>query len=175
MRRKPANQVQAYGIEACPVGWLAVVCSPAGIVEIMLEKSPETLHERLDASYPGVPEAGDGVCVAALGQLREYFSGGRREFSLPIDLAGLSPFAREVLAALQQVPAGGTVSYGALAARVGRPGAARAVGRVMGGNPIPLVIPCHRVVGASGALVGYSGAGGVATKEWLLEFERKTA
>ena len=87
----------------------------------------------------------------------------------------LTPFARDVLAALQQVPAGATVSYGELAARAGHPGAARAVGRVMAGNPLPLVVPCHRVVGANGALTGYSGAAGVATKKWLLEFEKRIA
>jgi len=175
MRRNPAQQATSFRIGATPAGWLGVVAGAQGLVEIVFEPTEVAVRERLANSYPAAREERGGLCAAALGQLQDYFAGRRRSFELPLDLAGLSPFAREVLAVLQQVPPGATVSYGELAARAGHPGAARAVGRVMAGNPLPLVVPCHRVVGANGALTGYSGAAGVATKKWLLEFEKRTA
>jgi methylated-DNA-[protein]-cysteine S-methyltransferase len=101
-------------------------------------------------------------------ELDEYFEGTRHEFDLPLDLR-VAPFHADVLAELARVPYGRTETYGSLAAKVGRPRAARAVGTVMNRNPIPIVLPCHRVVGASGALVGY--AGGLDRKRTLLELE----
>ena len=88
---------------------------------------------------------------------------------LPVDLTGLPPFAARVLAACREIPCGHTMTYGALAAAVGAPGAARAVGQVMARNPVPLVIPCHRVLGAGGRLTGFSG--GLAWKRALLAHE----
>ena len=175
MRRKAAKRAETYGAAATPFGWAAVVCGSRGVVEIVTEKDAETLRRQLAERYPGLREDSGGLCAAALGQLQDYFAGRRSSFDLPLDLEGITPFAAAVLTSLQQVPAGQTVSYGELAARAGHPGAGRAVGRVMAGNPLPLVIPCHRVVGAGGNLTGYSGAGGVATKEWLLAFERRSA
>ena len=101
-------------------------------------------------------------------ELDEYFEGKRRSFDLPIDLR-VQPFHADVLRELALVPYGETATYGALAARVGRPKAARAVGTVMNRNPIPIVLPCHRVVGAKGQLTGY--AGGLERKELLLRLE----
>ena len=101
-------------------------------------------------------------------ELDEYFTGGRREFDLPIDLR-VAPFYADVLRELARVPYGRTETYGGLARKVGRPNAARAVGTVMNRNPIPIVLPCHRVVGASGKLTGY--AGGLDRKEQLLRLE----
>jgi methylated-DNA-[protein]-cysteine S-methyltransferase len=104
-------------------------------------------------------------------QLDEYFDGKRRAFDLPIDLR-VQPFHADVLRELALVPYGETATYGALAAKVGRPKAARAVGTVMNRNPIPIVLPCHRIVGASGALTGY--AGGLDVKRKLLSLEGAT-
>ncbi|HZQ81840.1 MAG TPA: methylated-DNA--[protein]-cysteine S-methyltransferase [Gaiellaceae bacterium] len=101
-------------------------------------------------------------------ELDEYFEGKRRSFDLPIDLR-VAPFHADVLRELALVPYGRTETYGALAAKAGRPGAARAVGTVMNRNPIPIVLPCHRIVGASGALTGY--AGGLEVKRALLQLE----
>jgi methylated-DNA-[protein]-cysteine S-methyltransferase len=101
-------------------------------------------------------------------ELDEYFDGRRREFDLPIDLR-VAPFYADVLRELARVPYGRTETYGALAARAGRPKAARAVGTVMNRNPIPIVLPCHRIVGANGSLTGY--AGGLDIKRRLLELE----
>ena len=101
-------------------------------------------------------------------ELDEYFEGGRRSFDLSIDLR-VAPFHSEVLAALARVPYGLTTTYGALAREAGHPTAARAVGTVMNRNPIPIVLPCHRVIGANGALTGY--AGGLERKRLLLQLE----
>ena len=102
-------------------------------------------------------------------QLDEYFEGKRTEFDLPIDLRHQAPFSRAVLNRLARVPFGHLTTYGALAAEAHRPKAARAVGTVMNRNPVPIVLPCHRVVGANGSLTGYGG--GLKRKEQLLRFE----
>jgi methylated-DNA-[protein]-cysteine S-methyltransferase len=104
-------------------------------------------------------------------QLAEYFAGKRRSFDLELAPRG-TPFEQEVWAALRTIPFGETRSYGEIAAALGRPGAARAVGRANGANPIPIVVPCHRVLGSDGSLTGFGG--GLATKERLLELEGRT-
>jgi methylated-DNA-[protein]-cysteine S-methyltransferase len=101
-------------------------------------------------------------------QLRAYFAGELRDFDLPLAMAG-SPFERRVWNALRTIPHGKTVSYGHIAARIGQPKACRAVGLANGRNPMPIVVPCHRVIGADGGLAGYGG--GLDTKRWLLELE----
>jgi methylated-DNA-[protein]-cysteine S-methyltransferase len=102
-------------------------------------------------------------------QLGEYFAGRRTNFELPLSMHG-SPFELAVWRALQDIPYGGTVSYGEIARRIGRPSAARAVGLANGRNPISVIVPCHRVIGANGALTGYGG--GLERKRLLLELER---
>ena len=106
---------------------------------------------------------------AAARQLGEYFAGKRREFDLPVALHG-TPFQSRVWAQLQKIPFGETWSYGQLAKRIRQPGAARAVGHANNRNPVSIVIPCHRVIGADGSLTGYGG--GIERKQWLLEHER---
>ena len=101
-------------------------------------------------------------------QLAEYFAGGRREFDLPLALEG-TPFELAVWEELKKIPFGETRSYGEIAATLGRPGSARAVGRANGANPIPIVVPCHRVIGADGSLTGFGG--GLEAKSRLLEIE----
>lgn len=104
--------------------------------------------------------------------LSEYFHTGRLEWDLAnLDWRGITPFHREVLERCAQIPAGQTLTYGELAARAGRPRAARAVGSAMARNRWPLIVPCHRVVGSDGRLTGYSGSGGIETKRRLLGLE----
>ena len=105
---------------------------------------------------------------AACAQLREYFAGERREFDLALKLTG-TEFQVSVLEALQGIPYGETTSYGEIARRIGRPRAVRAVGAANGRNPIPIVVPCHRVIGVTGDLTGFGG--GLDTKEALLRLE----
>ncbi|MGB5624237.1 MAG: methylated-DNA--[protein]-cysteine S-methyltransferase [Woeseiaceae bacterium] len=101
-------------------------------------------------------------------QLDEYFEGARKDFDLPVKLSG-TEFQLSVLKALQKIPYGETVSYGEIAKRIGRPKAVRAVGAANGRNPIPIVVPCHRVIGSGGDLTGFGG--GLDTKEALLRLE----
>jgi methylated-DNA-[protein]-cysteine S-methyltransferase len=112
-----------------------------------------------------------GVVTDAAGQLMEYFAGDRKEFDIPLELNG-TPFQREVWTALAEIPYGQTVSYAELAEMVGRPKAFRAVGQANGSNPIPIVLPCHRVVASGGSIGGYGG--GVSTKRRLLALEGAT-
>jgi len=118
----------------------------------------------------GDTDAGDSVVLKeAERQLAEYFAGERTEFDLPLAAAG-TPFQRRVWSALCDIPYGETISYGELARRIGQPTASRAVGLANGRNPISIVVPCHRVIGSSGKLIGYGG--GLDRKQKLLELER---
>jgi methylated-DNA-[protein]-cysteine S-methyltransferase len=103
-------------------------------------------------------------------QISEYFIGKRTDFDLPMRLTG-TLFQQRVWAALREIPYGEVLSYGALAQRIGQPGAARAVGLANGKNPISIIVPCHRVVGSTGLLTGYGG--GLERKQHLLDFERR--
>jgi methylated-DNA-[protein]-cysteine S-methyltransferase len=110
----------------------------------------------------------DGAFVTAREQLGEYFAGERREFDLPLDMLG-NPFELRVWDELCAIPYGETVSYGEIAHRIGNPGAPRAVGLANGRNPIAVIVPCHRVIGANGSLTGYGG--GLERKRLLLDLE----
>ena len=149
-----------------PLGAFKVAFENGKIMTLTLgEKERAPVSVVTESAAPGQEQIGQ--------QLDEYFAGALRSFDLPIDLTAYSEFAVKVLRALQTVPFGTTVSYGELAAMSGHPGAARAVGRVVGSNRTLIIIPCHRVIGRSGKLVGYSATGGVETKRWLLDFEQK--
>jgi methylated-DNA-[protein]-cysteine S-methyltransferase len=111
----------------------------------------------------------DGPIAAAKLQLDEYFEGRRKQFTLPLAPEG-TPFQQHVWQALTTIPYGETTSYGVLARRIGKPAAVRAVGAANGQNPIPIVIPCHRVIGSNGKLVGFGG--GLQTKQFLLRLEQ---
>jgi methylated-DNA-[protein]-cysteine S-methyltransferase len=104
-------------------------------------------------------------------QIEEYFRGERERFDCPVDLSRLTGFHRQVLQAAARIPRGSVTTYGSLARALGKPRAARAVGRALAANPVPLVIPCHRVIASDGSLGGYSARGGVQTKLQLLRFE----
>lgn len=144
-----------------PVGPLALDADDDGITWLSLDGSP-----------PAHPSATTAVACAHLAdaarQLEEYFDGRRTDFDLTLAMHG-TPFQREVWRALVDIPYGETISYGELARRVGAPGAARAVGLANGRNPVPIIVPCHRVIGANGTLTGYGG--GLDRKRWLLAHE----
>jgi len=158
-----------FDVVESPIGPLLLAASPRGICRISFTADPEAHLDALARLHGArVLRARDAV-AAAEEQLAEYFAGERRGFELDVDTRPLQPFARRVLEELARVPFGETTTYGTLAARVEAPRAARAVGTVMNRNPIPIVLPCHRVVGANGSLTGY--AGGLHVKERLLRHE----
>lgn len=128
------------------------------LMQLVAERQPASLSDK------------DGLATARA-QLREYLCGARTQFSLPLDLNHITDFQRLVLKTVECVPYGVTRSYGEIAAQIGRPRAARAVGQANSRNPLPMVIPCHRVIAADGSLGGYSGAGGLRTKLRLLRLE----
>lgn len=152
---------------------IAMMHSPLGWLQLEERNGALAVLTVMTEGSPLAPET--PLLRRACAQLEEYFSGRRREFELPLALDGLPPFRRHVLETLRHtVPFGKTVSYGQLAAICGSPGAARAVGSAMGQNPIPVILPCHRVLPASGRLGAYS-AGGQENKELLLALERSPA
>ena len=158
-----------FDIVESPVGPLLLAASERGLCRIWFRPDPEEQLDRLARDFgPRVLRSATSV-DGARRQLDEYFSGGRQRFELEVDVRAAAPFAQRVLAELARVPFGETTTYGALAQRVGAPGAARAVGTVMNRNTLPIVLPCHRVVGANGSLTGY--AGGLHVKEQLLQLE----
>jgi methylated-DNA-[protein]-cysteine S-methyltransferase len=158
-----------YDVVESPLGPLLVAATDRGLLRIYFDADPgqqlELLARAAGTRVLRAPRSVDDVRR----ELDEYFSGRRRSFDLSIDLRGAAPFTAEVLDQLARVPYGQTATYGELASRVGHPRAARAVGTVMNRNPVPIVLPCHRVVGASGSLVGYGG--GLERKEQLLRLE----
>ena len=158
-----------FDVVDSPIGDLLVAASDRGLAAISFDSEPEQSLERLARiAGPRVLRSPRSV-DSARRELDQYFGGRRRTFDLSLDLRGLPPFTLSVLDRLARVPYGETTTYGALARRVGHPRAARAVGTVMNRNRIPIVLPCHRVVGATGSLTGY--AGGLDVKEKLLVLE----
>lgn len=149
-----------------PIGQLTLVGTDAGMAAILWENDrAERLRLMLDVEAPTHP-----VLVDAERQLQEYFAGRRQSFDLPLDVTG-TPFQRRVWKALRTIPFGETRSYGQIAAQIGNPRAVRAVGAANGRNPLPIVAPCHRVIGSNGTLTGF--AGGIETKARLLALEGK--
>lgn len=151
-----------------PIGTLTIVAHHDAIVAI--DWNGEDGHGALpdDAEIVDVAPDGQATLQLAVTQLREYFAGERTEFDLPLDPAG-TPFQQSAWNALMRIPFGETVSYGEQAVMLGDRNKARAVGAANGKNPIPIVVPCHRVVGGNGKLTGF--AGGLDTKAWLLDHE----
>lgn len=151
-----------------PVGVLRVAASEDSVlsVELPRRRSEPALERWLRSHIPD--SAATPVLDAALAQLREYFAGKRRSFDVPVDPAG-TDFQRRVWRAVAAIAFGETTSYGKIAATLGGAQQARAVGAAVGANPIPIIIPCHRVIGADGSLTGYGG--GLRMKIWLLRHE----
>jgi methylated-DNA-[protein]-cysteine S-methyltransferase len=159
----------AYDFVDSPVGPLFVAASDQGLCRISYDAEPERELDRLSRDFGLRVLRSAKPIDTARRELDEYFEGQRHSFDLPVDVRLLAEFNRRVLRELARVPYGEVVTYGELAARAARPQAARAVGMVMNRNPIPIVLPCHRVVGANGKLTGY--AGGLDRKEALLRLE----
>jgi methylated-DNA-[protein]-cysteine S-methyltransferase len=163
-------------------GVILFTTAPSPVGDLLLLGTPTDEGTALTGLYchpppPGLPppdaRRDDAAFAAAREQLGAYFAGELTEFDLLLAPVG-TPFQHEVWAALRQIPYGTTTSYGALAVALGRPiGAARAIGACNGRNPIGIVVPCHRVIGSTGSIVGY--AGGLDRKRWLLAHEAQVA
>jgi methylated-DNA-[protein]-cysteine S-methyltransferase len=147
-----------------PLGPIVIAATRHGLAGLWFEGQR---HMPLHADWPHEPD--HPLLRQARTQLDEYFAGERITFDLPLDLHGGTAFQQSVWQALLGIPRGGTVSYGGLSQRIGQPSAVRAVGSAVGRNPVSIVVPCHRVLGANGSLTGY--AGGLDRKTALLRLE----
>ncbi len=148
----------------CPLGPMRLAASPQGLMGAWFEG----LDNRPDARH-WTSEPDHGLLQQAASELNDYFAGRRHRFDLPLDLSAGTPFQQMVWRALLEIPFGHTRSYGDIGTTIGKPTATRAVGGAIGRNPLSIVVPCHRVIGAHGALTGYSG--GMARKVALLQLE----
>jgi methylated-DNA-[protein]-cysteine S-methyltransferase len=161
MKFHPDTVLTTY---ASPLGTILLAATAQGLAGLWFEgqkHQPDLSKLPRDDTHP--------VLLRAKQQLAEYFAGQRGAFDLPLHLAAGTPFQQTVWHALLAIPQGGTESYGTLSARIGKPAAVRAVGAAVGRNPVSIVVPCHRVLGAGGALTGY--AGGLERKSALLALE----
>ena len=160
----------ALGVADSPLGPLTVMVTPRGLVRLSypgegIEAQLDVIAERISPRILEAQERTDAVRR----QLDEYFAGRRHDFDVPIDWRLVRGFAGEVLRATARIPFGEVSSYGAVASRAGSPNAYRAAGNALGSNPIPIVVPCHRVLHAGGGLGGYTG--GLERKRYLLGLE----
>ena len=160
----------AIGEVDSPIGRLLVAVTPRGLARVAFEDEgrDRVLAELASRLSPRILESA-AVTGDARRELEEFFAGERTRFGVKVDRRLIQGIARDVLRATSKIPYGELSTYGGVARQIGRPTAARAVGRALGSNPIPVVIPCHRVIGAGGALTGY--AGGLDRKVALLELE----
>ncbi|HEX2849109.1 MAG TPA: methylated-DNA--[protein]-cysteine S-methyltransferase [Acidimicrobiales bacterium] len=159
-----------YRLVDSPLGTLLLVSDGRALVGLYVAD-----HEKARPVEPAWLKAGEGddaVLDVAARELREYFAGDREAFDVPVRFEG-TEFQASVWRALRDIPFGETISYGELARRIGRPRAVRAVGLANGRNPVSVIVPCHRVIGADGSLTGYGW--GTDRKLWLLEHERRRA
>jgi methylated-DNA-[protein]-cysteine S-methyltransferase len=151
-------------LDGTPVGDLRLAVSDQGLIAVeWADRQPD-----FDSYLAPFDEKATALYTR---QLREYFEGKRREFTFPIHWSIFRPFQREALQAVFRIPYGETRTYSEIAAEIRRPRAYRAVGRANATNPMPIVIPCHRLIGTDGKLRGYGGGEGLKTKEWLLKME----
>ena len=154
----------------CGVAW-----GPAGITGTALPDEPSTVERYLTGRYPEVGVIAPPSTVGdAISRIQEVLAGRSDDdlSDITLDLTGVSEFAAAVYRLAREVPPGRTTTYGALAAQLGGPTVARAVGRALGDNPFPIIVPCHRVTGADGTIGGFSAPGGARTKRRMLLIER---
>jgi methylated-DNA-[protein]-cysteine S-methyltransferase len=164
----------AYALFDTALGRCAIAWGPRGIVGVELPGSDDrSTRRRIARSLPGATEAAPPEDMArAIDEIVALFEGEPRDLSeVVLDMDGVPEFNRRVYEVARTVPPGETITYGDIAARIGERGAAQAVGRALGSNPFPIVVPCHRVVAADGSLRGFSAPGGIETKRRMLAIE----
>ncbi len=168
-RATSAANVLYYDRVATPLGPVLAAVSDRGLVGVSFGRAVDAFSAALGRRHHASVVRSEGRLAPVRRQLSDYLTGKRRRFALPVDLRGVSSFQRRVLAAARRIPCGRVASYGEIAKRIGQPGASRAVGQALGRNPVPIVIPCHRVVAGGGKLGGY--VGGASRKRSLLALE----
>ncbi len=151
-----------------PLGKMIIAATDKGLAGLWFD-GQRHLPAELTGPVVWPTEPGHPVLQKVIAQLTEYFSGQRSSFDVPLDLTYGTAFQQSVWQALLKIPQGGTASYGEVSQRIGKPAAVRAVGAAVGRNPVSIIVPCHRVMGAGGALTGY--AGGLERKSALLQLE----
>lgn len=173
--------VSGPGYEVVHVGWLPwenvgtvfVALSTVGVIGVDLGQLEfETFAQALQTRVGVLALEDHSIAQPAVLQLHEYFLGKRKVFDLPIDYRGQTPFRQAVLKLTAEIPCGSMETYQGIAQKLGNPNAVRAVGQALAQNPIPIIVPCHRVVGSDMSMVGYSASGGIETKLALLQLEK---
>lgn len=163
----------AYDSVPTRLGPVYMACTENGLARMQIGGSAAARRRQLRKNFSTPAVKQPSAVRRTANQMREYLDGKRRTFRGRIDWRAMSPFQRRVLRATLRIPYGRTSTYGKIALSIGNPRAARAVGRALGANPLPLVIPCHRIIASDGGLGGYSAAGGVRVKQKLLNLERE--
>ena len=154
-----------------PLGRFLLIASEKGLTHLIFQPDIAGILQELEEKKVVISPEENPLLTQTKTEILDYFTGKLKKFTIPVDLQGFSPFYVEVLMATQAIPYGSTQSYADIARQIGKPQAARAVGQVEAKNPIPIIIPCHRVIGSDGRLHGYGGPGGLQTKAWLLKLE----
>ena len=173
MHEKREEHGLGYTIFQNTLGWMGVVASDQGVAGVVLPKSSkDDVFAEIEAEWPHAQPLTEAEANPLLQPLDDYAEGKRPQLLLSLDLSRQTAFRRKVWEVTQSIPYGQTRSYGWVAQQIGKPRAARAVGQALGANPVPILIPCHRVVGSDGNLCGFGG--GLDVKARLLELERGT-
>jgi len=177
---KKTEIIYLYSIDSSPLGQIWLAASDTGLISVEFKLDIEQYSQALKKRFPkaeiwlcadfGSPA--EQILELAAHELSAYLAGECMSFSFPIDWRGMKPFQRAALVETAAIPYGEVLTYAEIARRVGKPNAQRAVGRAEATNPMPLVIPCHRVIGSDGKLHGYGGPGGIATKQMLIDMEK---
>jgi methylated-DNA-[protein]-cysteine S-methyltransferase len=173
MKKRTIESAAVVWMERTPVGPLRIGTSEKGISFISFA-DPDDFHSLADDKNSRPSTHSLSILEEAIAQLQAYFNGALTVFDLPLDLGGLTDFTRKILGVTAAIPYGSVITYGELAEQAGSHRGARAVGGAMRRNPIPIVIPCHRVISSTRMLHGYSARGGLAAKAKLLELEGLT-
>lgn len=165
------QNVWAGTVDDTALGSIWVALSEKGLVAVSLWDDQDRFTRHVTQLTGRSPVFAPEKVVAVTTQIRQYLNKERTEFDIPIDWSVLTPFQAEALQVVYAIPYGRLLTYKDVAEQIGKPKAVRAVGRANATNPMPLVIPCHRVLGTDGKLHGYSAPGGLETKAWLLRLE----
>ncbi len=169
--KKQSKKSWMGAIEGTPLGTIWTAVSPQGLIAVSLWPDRTQFEAKIIKLTGSAPIFQPEKVTAVTAQIREYLNQKRQVFDLALDWSIMTPFQTLALKAVYEVGYGRTATYAQIAAQIGKPKAVRAVGRANATNPMPLVIPCHRILGSSGKLHGFSAPGGLETKAWLLRME----